>query len=160
MSIVRINLALLYPPFAAKVLELQTICASKGVHYYLTLGTRDEKEQNLLYAQGRQLPGPIVTNSRFGKSAHNFGIGVDFTHDSNLDKPGLQPDWKPENYKLLGEEAVKLGLEWGGNWTSFKDLPHVQFKLPNGLLLGDLHKAYMSGGLQAAWKLLDLATAS
>lgn len=153
---VRINLGLLYPPFAQRLLELQTRCAARGVHYYITSGFRDEAEQNKLYAQGRTTPGPIVTNSRYGKSFHNFGIAADFTHDGDLQKSGLQPDWKPESYKVLGEEAGALGLEWGGNWQ-FKDLPHVQWPLPPGLTLKDLLTAYQRGGLPSAWKLLDLA---
>uniref|UniRef100_UPI0030F5E7DE M15 family metallopeptidase n=1 Tax=Paenibacillus sp. FSL R10-2748 TaxID=2954658 RepID=UPI0030F5E7DE len=34
---------------------------------------------------------------------------------------GSLPDWS----KVV-EEAKKLGLEWGGDWRSFKDMPHFQ----------------------------------
>lgn len=36
--------------------------------------------------------------------------------------------WNPRGplWKKLGERGEKLGLEWGGRWVSFPDLPHFQ----------------------------------
>jgi len=86
-------------------------------------------EQDALYAQGRTKPGPIVTKSRSGQSAHNFGLAVDIVliHEgkaiwnikNDYDKDGI-PDWM---------EVVKIfksyGWEWGGDWK-FTDNPHFQ----------------------------------
>lgn len=88
-------------------------------------GTRTYAEQNLLYAQGRTLPGKIVTNARGGQSNHNFGIAWDI---------GL---FEGNNYLQDGHSYMELAkitlpffqdLEWGGNWKSLKDYPHYQLK--------------------------------
>jgi hypothetical protein len=36
--------------------------------------------------------------------------------------------WNPQGplWKKLGAAGEKLGLEWGGRWESFPDLPHFQ----------------------------------
>ncbi len=51
-------------------------CA-QGFMYGVAQGYRSIAEQNRLYAQGRTLPGPIVTNARGGQSNHNRGIAVE-----------------------------------------------------------------------------------
>jgi peptidoglycan L-alanyl-D-glutamate endopeptidase CwlK len=154
-GLVKINLGLLYPPFAAKILELQTACAQRGAHFYMTQGLRTMDEQAALYAQGRTKPGNRVTNAKPGSSLHNFGIAVDFTLDADLTKPGLQPDWQEAHYAMLGEEARKLGLVWGGDWHSIKDNPHVEWNLAAiNLKLADIQKLEADGGLDAVWAAL------
>ena len=32
-----------------------------------------------------------------------------------------------ELFKKVGSIGESLGLEWGGNWKKFKDLPHFQY---------------------------------
>ncbi len=151
----RIDLGKLYPPFAQAIIQLQTNCAIRGVHYYWTSGYRAHEEQAKLYAQGRTTPGPIITNSKPGSSYHNYGIASDATHDSDLKKPGLQPDWLAPHYDVLGEECAKIPeLVWGGTFTSLIDRPHVQWRLPPGVGLADLSRAHKQGGIQAAWNLL------
>ena len=34
-----------------------------------------------------------------------------------------------EQFEKVGKIGQEIGLEWGGSWKSFKDLPH--FQLPN-----------------------------
>lgn len=85
-------------------------------------GTRTYAEQNALYAQGRTASGPKVTNARGGYSWHNFGLAVDFGLFKGKEYIGNSP-----HYVTLGKLADQVkGLEWGGNWTSFKDYPHLQ----------------------------------
>ena len=96
----------------------------------LTSGYRSAKEQNALYAQGRTTPGQIVTNAKAGESYHNYGLAVDFViiHDNQADydlesdhnRTG-QADWQE-----LGELGKALGFEWGGDWRSFPDYPHLE----------------------------------
>ena len=96
----------------------------------LTSGFRSAKEQNELYAQGRSKPGQIVTNAKAGQSYHNYGLAVDFViihrnkADYNLNADNNRndiPDWQE-----LGELGKALGFEWGGDWDSFPDYPHLQ----------------------------------
>ena len=151
----RVDLNVMYPHFVDMCQKLQAACLARGVAYYATSGMRTVEEQEALYAQGRTKPGQIVTKARGGQSYHNFGIAMDFTFDKDQTRAGLQPDWSPESYVVLGEEAVKLGLEWGGVWK-FKDLPHVQIPLNKvGLTLADLQKLYATGGYKAVFSRLD-----
>ena len=51
-----------------------------------------------------------------------------------------------DNYKLISFSGTSVGLEWGGNWKSFKDYPHYQYPLSNlgyngiGALIKDYEK--------------------
>lgn len=93
-------------------------------------GLRTIEEQNALYAQGRTKPGKKVTNAKGGSSFHNYGLAIDFAiiYDNVLswdimvdkDKDGIR-DW---------QEVVNVfkaaGYEYGGDWKSIKDYPHLQ----------------------------------
>lgn len=122
----------LQPVVKAAAEALIERCNSRGVQIIITQGLRTIAEQDALYAQGRTKPGSIVTNARGGYSNHNFGWAIDFAlllPDGRTvswdtlrddDKDSL-PDWSE-----VVEEAKKLGFEWGGDWRSFLDLPHLQ----------------------------------
>lgn len=94
-----------------------------GVDARIISGTRTYAEQNALYAKGRTAPGPKVTNARGGFSNHNFGIAWDIGIFKNGKYLGAA-----KSYNELGPVGRSLGLEWGGDWKSFKDTPHYQVK--------------------------------
>lgn len=143
-----IDLSVLYPPFAQKVLQLRANCAALGCTYNITSGLRTHAEQDGLYAIGRTTgkPGSYVTKAKGGQSYHNFGVAVDYARIVMG-----KTVWAKSDYTVLGQEAVKLGLEWGGGWMSFVDLPHVQLRVK----LGTLQVAYSAGGLPNVFKVLD-----
>lgn len=100
-----------------------------------TLRTFDE--QTKLYNQGRTTPGNIVTNAKAGQSNHNFGLSFDFALivDSNNDSIYDQTSWDTKkdydgDLKADWVEVVELfkkhGYKWGGDWISFKDMPHIE----------------------------------
>lgn len=105
---------------------------AKGIPIVITQGMRTIAEQNALYAQGRTKKGPIVTNARGGSSYHNYGLAIDF---ALLLPDGKTVSWdmnrdvnndKISDWQEVAREAKQLGFEWGGDWTSFKDYPHLQ----------------------------------
>lgn len=98
--------------------------ASHNLLVVITSGNRTWAEQDELYAQGRSKPGNRVTNARGGQSNHNYRIAVDVT----LFK-GNSPVWESPHYARLGMIGKKLGLEWGGSWTTIKDEPHFQIRV-------------------------------
>lgn len=152
----RIDTTVLYQPFYNKCVLLVANCAARSVHYHAISGLRTHAEQDALYAQGRTAPGPIVTKAKGGQSFHNFGVAIDFALDTKPWVVGLQPSWKPDDYKILAEEATKLGLDAGLLWTSFKDPPHIQIPATKfGVKLADLQKEFAAGGLPSVYKLLD-----
>lgn len=121
---------------ANKARELIIKAHEEGIFIIITQGLRTIKEQNELYEQGRTKPGKIVTNARGGYSYHNYGLAFDFCV-CDIVGGKLVPNWfVDKRWKRVGELGKKLGLEWGGSWTSFKDYPH--FQLTFGLSLSQL----------------------
>lgn len=96
--------------------------AAAGHEARIISGTRTYAQQNALFRQGRfGNPPPIVTNARGGQSWHNFGLAWDI----GLFEGGKYlTDGGP--YAAAAPAAKIAGLEWGGNWTSFQDMPHYQ----------------------------------
>lgn len=153
--VARIDTTLLYLPFFERLMAMLDEAHSLGAHYWAISGHRSYAEQTRLYEQGRTAPGPIVTNAKAGESAHNFGLAVDFCRDAVLDRKGLQPDWKPESYDLLGELCTKHGLTWGGHWKT-PDRPHVQWgNRVTSAQLEPVRDRFEAGGLRAVWEYLD-----
>lgn len=151
----RIDPMQLYPPFAERLVALVSDAQANDAHFWAISGFRSYAEQMKLWTQGRTSPGPVVTNAKAGESAHNFGIAADFCRDGVVDRRGLQPDWKPESYALLGELAEKHGLVWGGKWK-FPDFPHVQMAgFVTKEQLEPLRVEFEKGGLRAVWDYLD-----
>lgn len=124
------NIATLHPrvrPFARALIEK---AAGQGIIIKVTSATRSFAEQDELFAQGRTKPGKIVTKVRGGFSNHNFGIAIDITIFKGSSDPenATTPVFESPLYKAIGALGTDLGLEWGGNWTSFKDEPHFQLR--------------------------------
>jgi peptidoglycan L-alanyl-D-glutamate endopeptidase CwlK len=122
-------------PYVKSKVEQLLINANAQLKSYkmiITQAYRSKAEQDKLYAQGRTIPGKIVTNAKGGTSMHNYGLAIDFclvdptgkkaTWDikTDFDKDG-QADWLE-----VVKEAKKLGFAWGGDFKTFVDYPHLQ----------------------------------
>lgn len=87
-------------------------------------GLRTFSEQDALFNQK-----PKVTNSKGGQSIHNYGFAVDIVLiiDGKTASWDTHKDWDNDGIADW-DECVKIfakhGWSWGGNWTSFKDMPH------------------------------------
>lgn len=112
--------------------------AAEGLTFKVTSGTRTMAQQAALYAQGRTAPGAVVTKARPGYSWHNFGTAYDLTLFS-----GKNPIWESPKYLRAGEIGKELGLEWGGEWRTFKDIPH--FQRPLGVTLAQARAKWPMG---------------
>lgn len=109
-------------------------CKKQKIDVIITSTYRDIQSQDNLYAQGRAIPGKIVTNARGGYSCHNFGCAFDFCPIVNG-----KAQWNNlETFKKCGEIGKSLGLEWAGDWRSFKELAHFQYT--NGKTLAQLRE--------------------
>lgn len=104
-----------------------------GIPAVIICGTRTFAEQSALYAQGRTKPGPIVTRAKPGWSVHNYGMAIDFVVFESINTEGGtgQPLWGDPRMTHAGRIAIDMGLDWGGAWTTFKDVPHIQLSRLN-----------------------------
>lgn len=118
----RIDLDLIFPPFLEKVLDTIAACNDRGVRYIATHGYRTYGEQMALWAKGRTVDGPKVTNAKGGQSAHNFGLAIDFVRDLDPKTKAVEPGWAAGDFEVLIEEATKRGLHSG---KGYKDYPHI-----------------------------------
>ncbi len=90
-----------------------------GYEMVLTEGYRSPERQAALPK--------AVTRAGPWQSCHQYGLAV----DSAVFKDGkLQWDlgdgWVNRGYMLYGQLAKEAGLQWGGDWQSIKDYPHVE----------------------------------
>lgn len=125
-----IVLAGLHPIVAEKAREWLAELDSAGLEVLLNEGFRSLERQKALYNQGRITPGPVVTNSKPGQSYHNYGLAIDFYPTNAKGKLIDVPR------KTYAEVAKKLGFEWGGDWRTILDQPHLQYTF--GLSIQDL----------------------
>ena len=96
-------------------------CEKQGLRVLVTQTLRDDEYQAKLYAQGRTLPGQIVTNSKT-VTFHGHGLAFDFCEDA----PGRE--YRDLSFfKKVAVVAKRMGFSWGGDWTSFPDRPHLQW---------------------------------
>jgi peptidoglycan LD-endopeptidase CwlK len=129
------RIKLLHPNVRDEVAKLIIEANAKlpsNVQIRIVQGLRTIAEQNALYAQGRNGDKrPKVTNAKGGSSIHNYGLAIDFcllidnkeiSWDTakDRDKNG-QADWLEVVTTFL-----RAGWAWGGNWRTFKDLPHLE----------------------------------
>lgn len=113
-----------HPVVRESALEMIKRAYKEGINVQISEGHRSYKRQNELYAQGRTKSGNIVTNARGGQSWHNFGIAIDFFLTNHT---GSTAVWTVNsNWRRVAAIGKSLGFEWGGDWTSFKDYPHLQ----------------------------------
>ena len=92
-----------------------------GIDLRVTDGFRTVEQQDKLYAQGRTIPGKIVTKARGGYSNHNFGLAIDVVPFENG-----KLNWDTKNYPVIGLIGESRGLEWGHRWKRIDDRPHFQ----------------------------------
>ncbi|WP_345239218.1 M15 family metallopeptidase [Pontibacillus salipaludis] len=121
----------LHPEVEKAKNELLNRAKEKGISVVITDGHRSIERQNELYEQGRSGEGSVVTNADGGESYHNYGLAIDFAlktnrgdvvWDTTRDGNGNgKADWME-----VVSIAKDLGFEWGGDWSSFKDYPHLQ----------------------------------
>lgn len=117
------NIATLLPEVRDYARALIHKAQSIGIDAKIISGTRTYAEQNALYEQGRTKPGNRVTNAKGGYSNHNFGIAFDV----GIFK-GTEYLTSGKEYDTVGAIGKSLGLDWGGDWKTFKDKPHFQYK--------------------------------
>ena len=121
--------SLLHPVVRSAVERLEEECQRQGLRLLITDCVRTQAEQAALYAKGRTQPGGIVTNVQYPNSAHNWGVAVDFCQNIRG-----QEYSDVSFFQNVATIAKHLGFAWGGDWTSFRDMPHLEWAefMPGG----------------------------
>ena len=122
----------LHPVLKELALKLVERCKREGLNIKIGETYRSIERQEYLYAQGRTRPGNIVTYARGTtmSSYHQWRLAFDVFQNIRGDEYNLAV------LKKVGKIGKELGLEWGGDWTSFRDYPHFQYTF--GLSIKDL----------------------
>lgn len=125
------NIADLSPRLRSMYVRFDAALREAKIDFIVTCTYRSNDEQKALYNQGRTAYGPIVTNAGPGQSLHNKtderGKPCSEAFDIVIMKNG-KPDWDIKNpsWKEAGKIGERIGLEWAGNWKSFREYPHFQ----------------------------------
>ena len=123
-------------PARNRVVAFLEKCDIEGIDLLVTSTYRDAEAQKALYAQGRTVPGRIVTNAQAGESWHNWRCAVDVV-PMRFGKPVWStsgPDAKL--WQRVGAIGEACGLEWAGRWTTFREYAHFQYT--GGLTIAQL----------------------
>ena len=120
------------PYVAGLAKQFIAACKKQGIDLLVTSTYRDNESQNALYAQGRTKAGRIVTNAKAGQSFHNYRLAFDVVPIVNG-----KPQWNDfRTFQKIGAIGKSVGLDWAGDWKTFKELAHFQWT--GGLSLAQL----------------------
>jgi len=124
----------LAPPAKQRAEAFIAAAKAKSIDLLVTSTYRDAESQDALYAQGRTTPGNIVTRAKAGQSWHNWRCALDVVPLVNG-----KAIWDDQAlWKQVGEIGKSCGLEWAGDWKTFKEYPHFQYT--GGLTLAQLQQ--------------------
>jgi len=124
----------LAPPAKQRAEAFIAAAKAKGIDLLVTSTYRDNESQDALYAQGRTAPGNIVTRAKAGQSWHNYRCALDVVPLVNG-----KAIWDDQAvWKQVGAIGKSCGLEWAGDWVTFKEFPHFQYT--GGLTLAQLQQ--------------------
>lgn len=126
----------LTPAMKVKCQQFIEKCKEAGIDVIITSTYRDFESQDVLYAQGRTTHGPIVTNAKGGYSYHNYRIAFDF-----CPVVGGKAMWNDiKTFVKCGEIGKSLGLDYAGDWATFREYAHLQ---ESGHTLEELRKNHV-----------------
>lgn len=136
----------IHPIVKESALEMVKRAYQEGIFVQISAGYRSMEEQAKLYGQGRlgyiydgknysDLSKPRVTNAMPGQSYHNYGLAIDYFIVSD---DGRNAIWTVDaKWRRVAAIGKSLGFAWGGDWSSFKDYPHLD--MTGGLTYSQLN---------------------
>lgn len=113
-----------HPELRLKLETIQALMREEGYDLRLMEGFRSDARQAQLLASGSG-----VTQVGAGRSCHNHGFAADMViFVRNRPSWDLTHSHVRDGYARFGELATSAGLRWGGAWTHFQDMPHVEMR--------------------------------
>ncbi len=161
------RIRLLYPDVAVSYIRVcNDVERITGLRIRCQEGRRTFETQAEYYAQGRTTLGPeasparpmgrTITNAKPGESLHHYGVAIDSCW-VGLD-PYLQmlaPAKAGFLWKEYGRIAKAHGFEWGGDFRTIVDRPHIQKRY--GFSAQEIRELHVAGGIEAVWAAIDRA---
>lgn len=116
----RINLDELAPNTKVKAYAWYEYCLKKGVDILIYETIRTIETQQAYVARGA---------SQTMKSYHLVGQALDFVPvDASGNCLWSASSYSDPKIQDIIQYAKSIGFFWGGDWTSFKDMPHLQYE--------------------------------
>lgn len=129
------RIGVVHPSLKEYTIELIKRCYEEGIYVQISSGFRSNEDQAYIYGQGRPnyiwngkkygSKGSVVSNAMPGMSIHNYGLAIDYflvSDDGNKSLWMVNDKWR-----RVAAIAKSMGFEWGGDWKSFRDYPHLQY---------------------------------
>lgn len=122
-----------HPALVEAINDVLTELEDEHIRMFVVEGVRSTDRQQALFAQGRTVPGLVVTykdgiihRSNHQPRADGYGYAVDCAFVD------AQPFDQHHPWERYGDALEAQGVRWGGRW-SMQDLPHAEWPmLPKG----------------------------
>jgi peptidoglycan L-alanyl-D-glutamate endopeptidase CwlK len=152
-SISRARLSEIHPELVRRIEMLADALAAENIPIEVDTALRTPGAQDTIYAQGRTMPGKIVTNAKGYQSNHVIGCAADIAPDD----PNNRPDWNADHpsWQRIVALAPQYGLRDGKSWH---DLPHLELiEIPTEPSAA-IQQLCRDEGVQAVWEELAIPT--
>ena len=135
-----------HPKVREMAVKTANALQAQGFRPYLVEAYRTIADQRKAYERG-------FSKVLFGW--HNTGLAIDVAH---YNRAGTGPSGLGDDKALaarfwpaVGRAGLDAGFtEWGGNWKTFVDRPHLQYS-PTKISLSSAKAEYDAGGISAVW---------
>ena len=132
VSMQRINT--LTPKLISSATKVFERCHKDKIPVYIVWGSRSVAEQDFMFRFGRNIPVNILTASRGGYSAHNYGMALDFCLLFDKELMSWEDVYPRDYWRNKWLRVVRYfeeeGWEAGWRWPSFEP-GHVQNLMGN-----------------------------
>lgn len=117
----------LHPDLLSRIQAVLLEMSRAGSAMRIVQGVRTVAEQQHLYAMGRTIKGPKVTNADGIRVKSNHQVQADgYGHAVDCAFVGPEPFAEEHPWHLYGAIVQDKGLVWGGAWSAFPDRPHAE----------------------------------
>lgn len=153
-SVSNVRLSFVCPALAAQIEKMAEMLALNNppVMFRVTEGLRTWTEQAQLYAQGRTMPGNIVTDAAPGYSWHCFGCAVD-----TVPMIDIGPDWNIthpvwQRMMAVGDSLGLVHVDIKTRLGAHRDYPHFQMTGTWPIVPDDeVRYIFTEKGMQELW---------
>lgn len=120
-----------HPRLVTILTEIFAGMDAAGHPMFVVQGMRSFAQQQAIYAQGRTLPGKIVTMKDGIRHPSDHQVRPDgFGHAVDCAFVDAEPFGDQHPWEKFGEVLEAAGLIWGGRWQHPHDSPHAELPDP------------------------------